>query len=188
MADNELERIYTIPLRKAKEGSRNGRADRAVREVRGFLERHMKSEDIWIDDAVNQAIWARGKYKVPSRLRVRAVKFDDGVVEVSLPEEEAMTSIRAALKEEREAKAPILPSGEEAEGEAEEGEEKETAEIEAEPEEPETGEIEAEPEPETKPEATAGGESGEEAKAEGGSEVDEAGKKSAGEGSSGGGS
>ena len=148
MADNELERIYTIPLRKVKAGSRNGRTDRAVREVRHFLTRHMKSDDIWIDDAVNRAIWSQGKYKVPSRLRVRAVKFDDGVVEVSLPEDDAMTSIRAALKEERESKAPILPSPE-AEGEEEEDEKPETAEIEAEPEPEEakeTAEIEAEPE------------------------------------------
>jgi ribosomal protein L31E len=37
MAETELERIYTIPLRKVKASSRNGRADRAVREVRSFL-------------------------------------------------------------------------------------------------------------------------------------------------------
>lgn len=165
MADTELERIYTIPLRKVKAGSRNARTDRAVRTVRAFLVKHMKSDDIWIDDGVNRLIWSRGKYKVPSRLRVRAVKFDDGVVEVSLPEEDQMTSIRAALKEERESKTPILPTPE---GEAEEEEETESAQIEAEPEEegegageieaePEesakpTGEIEAEPEPEPEPE------------------------------------
>jgi large subunit ribosomal protein L31e len=175
MADNELERIYTIPLRKVKAGSRNGRTDRAVRQVRAFLTQHMKSEDIWIDDAVNRAIWARGKYNVPSKLRVRAVKFDDGVVEVSLPEEDAMTSIRAALKEERESKAPILPTPE-AEGDEEE-EESETAEIEAEPEEKETAEIEAEPEgPEAEPEAE--GESGSETKTKGSApEADEEGGK-----------
>jgi large subunit ribosomal protein L31e len=130
MADNELERIYTIPLRDVKHGSRNKMANRAVREVRSFLNRHMKSEDIWIDDAVNRAIWANGMYKVPSKIRVRAVKFEDGVVEVSLPEEEASTSIRQQLQEERESKAPILP----------------TPTMETEEEESEVGEIEAEPE------------------------------------------
>lgn len=140
MTELEMERIYTIPLRKVKAGSRNKMANRAVREVREFLTRHMKSEDVWLDAAVNEAIWARGMYTVPSKLRVRAVKFDDGVVEVSLPEEEATTSIRSTLKEEREAKAPILARevGEEdlEEAAAEAG-------IEA---EPETAEIEAEPE------------------------------------------
>jgi large subunit ribosomal protein L31e len=130
LAENELERIYTIPLRDVKHGSRNKMTNRAVREVRSFLTRHMKSEDIWIDDAVNRAIWANGMYKVPSKLRVRAVRFQDGVVEVSLPEEERSDSIRAQLKEERESKAPILPA----------------APAEAEEETTEAGEIEAEPE------------------------------------------
>ncbi len=178
MADNELERIYTIPLRKVKAGSRNARTDRAVRTVRAFLTRHMKSDDIWIDDGVNRLIWSRGKYKVPSKLRVRAVKFDDGVVEVSLPEEDQMTSIRAALKEERESKTPILPTPE---GEAEEEEESESAEIEAEPEEPEegkpTGEIEAEPEEPAKPAGEIEAEPEPEAEAPTESEAEEEGKK-----------
>lgn len=134
MADNELERIYTIPLRDAKHGSRNKMANRAVREVRTFLNRHMKSDTIWIDDAVNRAIWAHGMYKVPSKIRVRAVKFEDGVVEVSLPEEEASTSIRRQLAEERESKAPVAP------------------ELPMEEEKVEAGEIEATPEERGEPE------------------------------------
>lgn len=146
MADQELERIYTIPLRKVKAGSRNKAANRAVREVRTFLSKHMKSDDIWLDDGINETIWARGMYQVPSKIRVRAVKFVDGVVEVSLPEEEQSTSIRAQLKEERESKTPILPTVEEAaEHLAEETETDGVAEIEAEPE----------AEPEAKPEAPA---------------------------------
>ena len=152
MADQELERIYTIPLRKVKAGSQNKMTNRAVREVKSFLTRHMKSSDIWIDDAVNQAIWAHGMYTIPSKLRVRAVKFGDGVVEVSLPEEEASASIRAKLKEERESKAPILPTpaAEEGEGEGPAP----AGEIEAEPEvaggedEPKEPKAEAAPKPE----------------------------------------
>lgn len=188
MADNELERIYTIPLRKVKAGSRNARTDRAVRTVREFLTRHMKSDDIWIDDGVNRLIWSRGKYKVPSKLRVRAVKFDDGVVEVSLPEEDQMTSIRAALKEERESKTPILPTPE---GEAEDEDETESAEIEAEPEEDEedkpAGEIEAEPETPEGPTGDADAEpetpasSDEDKKGEEGEQPESAEKKKSGE-------
>ncbi len=146
MADNELERIYTIPLRDVKHGSRNKMANRAVKEVRAYLSKHMKSEDVWIDDAVNQALWKHGMYKVPSRIRVRAVKFEDGVVEVSLPDEDVTTSIRKRLKDEREAKAPVVPAAGLPEGAAEG-----PAEIEAEPEEKApAGEIDAEPEGETK--------------------------------------
>ncbi len=46
------------------------------------------SEDnIWIDPPVNKAIWNRGREKIPSKIRVRAIKFEDDLVEVSLPEE-----------------------------------------------------------------------------------------------------
>ena len=101
-ATQELERIYTIPLRATKSSPRNHRTDRAVRYVKKFLQKHMKAEDVWIDLSVNEKLWARGMYKIPSQIRVRAVKFDDGVVEVSLPEAEVKASIRGELKERRE--------------------------------------------------------------------------------------
>ena len=84
----ELERIYTVPLRNAALAPRGTRANRAVKEIKIFLARHMKSEEekIWIDNPVNEAVWARGIQKPPRRIRVKAIRFDDGVVEVSLPE------------------------------------------------------------------------------------------------------
>jgi large subunit ribosomal protein L31e len=85
----ELERIYTVPLRNAyMTAPRPKRANRAIKEIKIFLARHMKSEEdkVWLDNPVNEAIWARGIQKPPRRIRVKAVRFDDGVVEVSLPE------------------------------------------------------------------------------------------------------
>lgn len=111
MADNvsELERVYTIPLRHAHHGKRSKRADRAVRDVRTFLVRNMKSEDIWISADVNEAIWSRGKYTIPSKIRVRATRFSDGVVEVTLPEAET-GSVREQIAERQEkaAETPVL--------------------------------------------------------------------------------
>lgn len=111
MADNvsELERVYTIPLRKAHHGTRSKRADRAVRDVRAFLVRNMKSEQIWISADVNEALWSRGKYTIPSKIRVRATRFSDGVVEVTLPEAEA-GSVREqiAVRQEKAAETPVL--------------------------------------------------------------------------------
>lgn len=103
MADKttELERVYTIPLRKTKDLTRGRRADNAVRDVRRFLQRHMKSETIWLDSSVNEALWSQGKFTIPSRIRVRATRFSDGVVEVTLPEAET-GSIRTKLAERRE--------------------------------------------------------------------------------------
>lgn len=52
-------------------------------EVRQYLARHMKTsiENVKIDPGLNEVIWARGDMKPPLRVRVRAVKFEDGGVE-----------------------------------------------------------------------------------------------------------
>lgn len=117
---SELERIYTIPLRKAHHGARSKRADRAVRDLRAYLVRHMKSDNIWLAGEVNELLWARGKYTIPSRIRVRATRFSDGVVEVTLPDMATEGSVREELAERREkaAESPVLtPVSEEFEDE-----------------------------------------------------------------------
>jgi large subunit ribosomal protein L31e len=119
----ELERIYIIPLKKLGHNQSKA-APTAIKRVKHFLTRHMKVEEekIWIDDSLNKAIWAQGKFKILNKIRVKAVKFDDGVVEAYLPELEFKKSRRELLKEEREKKEPILrkeeAAPEEAEGEA----------------------------------------------------------------------
>ncbi len=90
------ERIYTIPLSRAWITPRRKRAPRAVRLVRGFVERHMKvgaeSEGegeagrLVISNEVNEKIWSRGIEKPPRRMRVRAVKDVEGTVTVYLAE------------------------------------------------------------------------------------------------------
>jgi large subunit ribosomal protein L31e len=111
----ELERIYVIPLRRAKFGPTSRAAPRAIDDVRNFLTKHMKVElkNVWIDDSLNKQIWAHGKFWVPSKIRVRAVKFEDGVVEATLPEIGEKKSRREFLKEEKEKKTPILRREEE---------------------------------------------------------------------------
>ena len=81
-----MERIYTIPLRDVKKVPRTIRSAKAVRYVKEFLKRHMKSEDIKLDSSVNEKIWERGIQKVPSKIKVKAVKEEDGSVSVSLVE------------------------------------------------------------------------------------------------------
>ncbi len=81
------ERIYTVPLRKAYwTGSRLKRANRSVRILREFVERHMKPEEILIQPEVNEIIWARGIQKPPRRIRIRATKNDENLVRVYLAE------------------------------------------------------------------------------------------------------
>lgn len=54
----ETARIITVPLKAAKNAPRTRRAKRAVKEVREFIARHMKSTEdkVWIDLSVNEKI------------------------------------------------------------------------------------------------------------------------------------
>ena len=118
----EIERIYVIPLKKMGYKSSKS-APTAVKRVKKYLTRHMKvdEENIWIDDSLNNALWSKGKFNMPSKIRVKAVKFDDGVVEAYLPELEFKKSRRELLKEEKEKKEPILVKEEMGPGEEGEG-------------------------------------------------------------------
>ena len=118
----EIEKIYVIPLKKR--GFKNSRsAHTAVKRVKIYLTKHMKVEEknIWMDDSLNNAIWNKGKYNIVSKIRVKAVKFEDGVVEAYLPELEFKKSRRELLKEEKEKKEPILKKEEELAEESEVG-------------------------------------------------------------------
>jgi large subunit ribosomal protein L31e len=75
------EKTYTIPLRHAWVVTPRGkRAPRAVRDVRDFVSRHMKAEEVAISNEVNSAIWARSINKPPRKIMVRAVKDKEGKV------------------------------------------------------------------------------------------------------------
>jgi large subunit ribosomal protein L31e len=90
------ERIYTIPLSRAWITPRRKRAPRAVRLVRGFIERHMKisggtegegeAARLVIANEVNEKIWSRGIEKPPRRIKVRAARDVEGTVTVYLAE------------------------------------------------------------------------------------------------------
>ncbi len=80
------ERIYIIPLAKARRGPRNKWAKKAVRYLREFMERHFKPESLVISQEVNEAIWARGIQKPPRKIKIRATKNIDGLVVCYLAE------------------------------------------------------------------------------------------------------
>lgn len=81
-----MERVYIIPLRDVKRVPRTIRSPKAVKLVREFLEKHMKSDDIKLDSSVNEKIWERGIQKVPPKIKVKATKEEDGSVSVTLVE------------------------------------------------------------------------------------------------------
>ncbi len=78
------ERIYVIPLAKARNGPRNKRAKKSIRYLREYMNRHFKPEALVISQEVNEKIWERGAQKPPRKLKVRATKNIDGLVVVYL--------------------------------------------------------------------------------------------------------
>jgi large subunit ribosomal protein L31e len=86
MADKMQEQIYIIPLRDVKRAPRWKRANTAIKDIRGYLEHHMKSTDVKLDRSINERVWDRGSQKPPRKIRVRAMKFEDGQVQAELAE------------------------------------------------------------------------------------------------------
>jgi large subunit ribosomal protein L31e len=73
------ERIVTVPLRKAKAASKSSRGDKAMAIVREHLAGQFGvSEDaVRLDPSINEAVWERGRANPPSRVRVRAARFEE---------------------------------------------------------------------------------------------------------------
>jgi len=84
----KLERIYTVPLGDAYETVRNKRTPRAIKILRAFIARHMKSDGarIVLSENLNKHLWVRSIQKPPRRVKVRLIK-DEGVVRAYLPDE-----------------------------------------------------------------------------------------------------
>ncbi|MFX1312876.1 MAG: 50S ribosomal protein L31e [Promethearchaeota archaeon] len=78
------ERIYIIPLAKARKGPRNKWAKKSIKYLREFMTRHFKPESLIISQEVNERIWQRGIQKPPRKLKVRVTKNIDGLCVVYL--------------------------------------------------------------------------------------------------------
>src|SRR5687768_8822834 len=88
--------IYTINLGKAQLTPRYRRTDRVVNMIREFASRHMKTDEVKLDQELNRHVWKKGKANPPRRLRVRMMKDEDGIVVVSPYEEPTKKSERTA--------------------------------------------------------------------------------------------
>jgi large subunit ribosomal protein L31e len=85
--EENLTRVYTINLGKAWITPQYKRTDRVINMIKEFAKKHMKSEEIKIDQDLNRQIWRRGKTNPPRKVRVKMVKDEDGMVIVSSYEE-----------------------------------------------------------------------------------------------------
>lgn len=88
--DIEEERVYTIPLKRAWVSKRVARSPKAMKVLKSFVTKHMKSDEVKIDSSLNSIIWARGIESPPRKVRVRVTKDKEGVVNV-YPLEEKKT-------------------------------------------------------------------------------------------------
>jgi len=83
MADEE--KIYVIPLRRIFLGfPKYKRANKALRGVREYLEKHLKSDKIRIGKGLNEEIWKHGIKEPPHHVKVIAKKDKDGVINAEL--------------------------------------------------------------------------------------------------------
>ncbi|OCT95253.1 hypothetical protein XELAEV_18012938mg [Xenopus laevis] len=65
-------REYTINIHKRIHGiGFKKRAPRALKEIRKFAVKEMRTPDVRIDTRLNKAVWAKGIRNVPYRIRVR---------------------------------------------------------------------------------------------------------------------
>ena len=88
MSQETIERVYTINLGKVLLSPNNQRAKRAINMIREFAIRHMKSENVKMEEDVSHLVWARGIRHPPRKIRVKLTKDDDGVVLISKYQEE----------------------------------------------------------------------------------------------------
>src|SRR3989344_5219043 len=80
-----LERVYNVPLRKEYMKAPNWkRTPKAVKALREFISKHMKSENVIIGKYANQLLWKNGIKNPPHHIKVNAVKDDKSKAMVEL--------------------------------------------------------------------------------------------------------
>jgi len=71
-ASDIVTRDHTIHMNKLLHGvTFKNRAPRAIREIKAFASKHMKTSDVRIEVGLNKFIWSQGVKNVPKRLRLR---------------------------------------------------------------------------------------------------------------------
>ena len=113
-AKTVLERVYNVPLRREymKVASWR-RAKKAVKALRQFIAKHMKSDDISLGRYVNKELWKHGIKNPPHHVKISAKKDDKGKVIVELAELPAKAK-RELEKQEKSKKGKEKAKKEEA--------------------------------------------------------------------------
>lgn len=105
-----LERTYTIPLRKETlKVPPFRKANKAVKTIKEFISKHMKSQNVALGKYLNLNIWHHGAKNPPHHVKVNVAKDDKGKVIAELfgaqKEEPKIEEKKKELKkEEKEVK------------------------------------------------------------------------------------
>lgn len=117
----ELERVHTINLGKVLLSQPQHRSVRALNMIREFARRHMKTQDVKIDEDLARQVWSRGARSPPRRIRVRMNRTDmghilvtryDGPIEPELATEAPAVEDAAAKTAALEGSAALGPAKE----------------------------------------------------------------------------
>jgi large subunit ribosomal protein L31e len=84
------DKVMVIPLRhQSRKSAKNMRKNRAIREIRAFLARHMRTEPskVMISQQLNEYLWKAGLHNTPAKIKVRVSTDEEGKVTARLLEE-----------------------------------------------------------------------------------------------------
>ncbi|MDP6642199.1 MAG: 50S ribosomal protein L31e [Candidatus Nanoarchaeia archaeon] len=100
MVDNE--RLYTIPLRKEfLKVPRYQRTKKAVKAIRYFAQKHMKTPVVKIGPYLNELMLARGRKNPPHKIQVKIIKEEDKDKKQISRVELASIPVRKAAEEKK---------------------------------------------------------------------------------------
>jgi large subunit ribosomal protein L31e len=85
---DEIERVYTVSLVSVLRSSRREKAQSAVKFLKSFLARHMKTDGsrVKLSAELNSSIWMKGMQKPPRNIRIKAKRDAKGEVQATLQE------------------------------------------------------------------------------------------------------
>jgi len=100
VAEKEQTKVFTIGLKKVFKTQRTRRTNKAINFIREFMKKHfrVKPANVIISNAVNEAIWAKGREKIPRKIKVQVLKTADKV-KVFLENEEIPKEEKKPKKE-----------------------------------------------------------------------------------------
>lgn len=103
-----LERTYVIPLsRKTLKVPPYKKANKAMKTIKEFISKHMKSSDVSVGKYLNLKVWEHGIKNPPHKVKVNAAKDDKGKVVVEIfgaPKEEPKVEEKKKRTKEEEKK------------------------------------------------------------------------------------